>query len=95
MKKLKLDLNDLKVESFETAQIPTKVGTIQGHQDAIDTEPPNNPCGGGGGGTGVLTYCLETCTEVTVNDPTCVGVTCNDTCGWSCYGTCDYTCSMC
>lgn len=78
MKKLKLDIDDLKVESFETTKIPDKVGTIQGHQYVIDTDPPNNPCGGGGGGGTIFTSYITQCRTCYRHScvPTCGGDTC-------------------
>ena len=59
MKKLKLNLDELKVESFETNSFMNiRKGTVQGNeQPAADTTPyctmycsyPFNDCGGGGG----------------------------------------------
>lgn len=52
MKKLKLDLNDLKVESFETTHsILSHKGTIKGAAMLIDSFAAyEGDCGGGGGG---------------------------------------------
>ena len=81
MKKLKLSLEDLKVESFETiSKIHGKNGTVKGFDeyDSIivcpqhsDGCPSNEPT------------CDDTCNP-TCNDPTCLITcpnTCHDTCG--------------
>ncbi len=95
MKKLKLSLDDLEVESFETTpEITDTKGTVMGYgvngfEDTCPTECTCDTCvcpGTGGnscGGTCVST-CVSTC-------GTCGG-TCGNTCGNTCDGTCLATC---
>jgi hypothetical protein len=88
MKKLKLDLNDLKVESFETANGSVlNKGTIHGQLRPPCSDSGGNCDGGGNGGTGGgwSTY------DPTCNTPgTCVNIhSCAATCAHSCgVGTC-------
>ncbi len=92
MKKLKLNLEDLKVESFETNPMQSKMGTVLGNLKEGDTQPPEN-CNGGGGGT--LDIAVYTCNLLVCNTMhhiyTCGG---QNTCGETCLGTCpqDYSC---
>ncbi len=97
MNKLRLDLEDLSVESFATTpEAGTEGGTVFGQQCTCYTNCTcpgcptcdascNGTCGGTCGGT-----CDASC------NGTCAGATCdascNGTCDYSCYGTCDYTC---
>lgn len=85
MKKMKLDLDDLKVESFETtAESQDGEGTVYGYitQDLTQCgdctnflcEPTNNRT------------CGSTC------GPTC-GNTCGNTCPSTCNNTCGSTCT--
>ncbi len=82
MKKLNLNLEDLKVESFDTLPraLNDQEGTVQGYGT-----PPLISCG--------ETACDETCLSC---DPscngTCQGNTCEGTCGRSCGGTCGHSC---
>jgi hypothetical protein len=75
MKKLKLDLNDLKVESFETSVVNKQKGTIQGYKTWTDAN--HTLCGDG-----------STCYDDTcVHHATCGGATCGNTCyEYSCNG---------
>lgn len=65
MKKLKLELNDLKIESFETGKTEKEKGTIQGQADTYtEAYPtscfPESTCVGGScdvGGCHTLPYC--------------------------------------
>jgi hypothetical protein len=87
MNKLKLDLEDLSVESFATTPEPrAEGGTVFGQQCTCYTQCtcPGCPtcdasCNGTCGGT-----CDASC------NGTCGG-TCGATCYASCYGTCDPT----
>jgi hypothetical protein len=88
MRKLKLDLEDLSVESFATMpEAHREGGTVFGQQCTCYTQCtcPGCPtcdasCNGTCGGT-----CAGTC------DASCNG-TCGGTCDASCYGSCDYSC---
>lgn len=81
MKKVKLNLDDLRVESFATTPPASSGrGTVFGQA----TEPQT--CGAGA-------TCYQTCTEVGV---TCVNPCTGNTCGASCGGTCfEDTCDTC
>jgi hypothetical protein len=84
MKKLKLNLDDLKVESFQTLPSMNKKGTAHGHLppsiEEIDTcfGPSCRIC------PTDLT-CYNTC------EATCAN-TCPDTCANTCPATCGYSC---
>ncbi len=78
MKKLKLSLDDLEVESFETTpEIADTKGTVVGYGGgtAWGETCVASECGSCGG------TCFETC-----------GNTCGGTCGRSCGGSCVNTC---
>ncbi|MCG8454976.1 MAG: pinensin family lanthipeptide [Holophagales bacterium] len=81
MKKLKLDLDDLKVESFETTPETGEEakGTVYGYitQDLTICDGCNDPTN--------QNTCASTCGS------TC-GNTCGSTCGTTCASTCGNTC---
>jgi hypothetical protein len=91
MRKLKLDLDQLVVDSFRTEPAPRKPGTVFGEQCTCYTNCtcPGCPtcdasCNGTCGGT-----CAASC------NGTCAGTcdaSCNGTCDYSCGGTCDVYC---
>jgi hypothetical protein len=91
MNKLRLTLEDLRIDSFDTTSPAPRKGTVVAQQDCTcvtcatvcDNTCPNwETCG---------LSCYYTCQE-TCDDPSC-DVTCQDTCGPSCGGTCrQYTC---
>jgi hypothetical protein len=88
MAKLRLDMEDLAVQSFDTsAKLDTRRGTVQGHatfgQDTC-IGPTCRRCPPSDGGT-----CGATCVNTCVN--TCDDATCA-TCAASCAATCYYTC---
>jgi hypothetical protein len=79
MKKLRLELDALEVDSFETSQLGYGGGTVHGEQDKVSAGPVTQcggvqTCGGGGGGGGG---------QVTAGGATqCGGIqTCGDGCG--------------
>ena len=77
MAKLRLNLDQLTVDSFDTAQPAQKKGTVFGEQCTCYT---NCTCPG-------CPTCDASC------NGTCGGTcdaSCNGTCAGSCYGTCDY-----
>jgi hypothetical protein len=86
--KLKLNLDDLSVDSFDTAGAQKQKGTVFGEQCTCWTQCGQNTCPG-------CPTCDATC-NATCGGATCAGScygTCGgDTCGASCYGTCDYSC---
>jgi hypothetical protein len=78
MNKLKLRLDDLRVETFDTAAGEKEKGTVLGHQPC--TCPTACTCPG-------CPTCDETCPE------TCAGLSCPYSCDYSCQiGTCQATC---
>lgn len=82
MKKLNLNLEDLRVESFDTLPAPQgEKGTVQGYGT-----PPLVSCGE----TACDDTCFGTC-EQSCNG-TCEGDTCEGTCYNSCGGTCSASC---
>jgi hypothetical protein len=84
MKKMKLNLDTLAVDSFDTAVPLPKPGTVFGEQCTCYT---NCTCPG-------CPTCAHTC-AYTCDDATCPNCpTCGQSCGDSCYGTCagQYTC---
>ncbi len=93
-KKMKLRLEDLEVESFETA--PEGDPTPQGTVFAYISPGPGNTCDAGCtnstcGGTTCQATCVSTCNQTC--PPTCH--TCAGTCGPTCQtcgGACGVTC---
>jgi hypothetical protein len=83
MNKLKLRLDDLQVDTFQTTSVSKQKGTVLGEQQCTCyTACGQNTCPG-------CPTCDASC------NGTC-GASCNGTCGAtcdaSCYGSCDYTC---
>ena len=79
MNKLKLRLDDLRIDSFDTTAPQKAKGTVFGEQCTCYTQctcPGCPTCDASCNGT-----CDASC------NGTC-GATCNDTCAASCYGTC-------
>ena len=74
--KLKLNLEDLSVDSFDTTRSERPKGTVFGEQCTCYT---NCTCPG-------CPTCDATCPATCVN--TCDDVSCNGTCAASCEGTC-------
>ncbi|HEU0012348.1 MAG TPA: hypothetical protein VFQ45_01620 [Longimicrobium sp.] len=100
MKKMRLDLDTLSVESFDTVETPAERGTVHGH---IPPDTYARYCSDG-------TTCVDSCFECT-DYASCLG-TCNATecgtcatncgtcydasCGYTYCGTCDpYCCCTC
>ena len=98
MKKLKLRLDDLQVDSFQTTMVRKEKGTVFGEQCTCRTQCTcpgcptcdascNGTCGASCNGTcdaSCYGTCGDTCDCVS-ND------TCYDTCAGSC-GTCQFSC---
>lgn len=74
MKKLKLNLDELKVESFETVKNNTSIGGTV-HAQATETQGPVETC---------YDFCI---TQAQTCDHTC-WASCLTNCGDSCMGTC-------
>lgn len=81
--KLKLNLDMLSIETFDTSAEKEKEGTVFGEECTCVT---NCTCPG-------CPTCYNTCPE-TCGAAT-AAATCGNTCGQSCYGSCDYTCDGC
>jgi hypothetical protein len=98
MRKLKLDLDHLQVESFDATRNGTTLGTVAGN--VIDPEYQDDGstwCYGGGGVTGPTNQvCIGPtfCCNPTANTGCCPPVTVARTCPWSCEGTCYATCPV-
>jgi hypothetical protein len=50
MRKLKLDPEDLRVETFAAGEPAAKIGTVRGNYVIPGTDESHIDCGGGGGG---------------------------------------------
>lgn len=84
--KLRLELEQLAVESFDTASPAAQRGTVLGEQQC--TCPTNCSCPG-------CYTCDNTCPNTcayTCDDASCAN-TCDGTCNWTCYET-DCDCSV-
>jgi hypothetical protein len=82
MKKLRLRLDDLRIDSFQTTQAEQPEGTVFGEQCTCHTQCTCPGC------PTCYASCNGTC------DASCNG-SCNcsgDTCNASCFGTCEETC---
>jgi hypothetical protein len=79
MNKLKLRLDDLRVDTFQTTPVQKEKGTVFGEQCTCYT---NCTCPG-------CPTCAASCNGTC--DASCNG-TCGASCGASCYGSCDWTC---
>jgi hypothetical protein len=95
MKKLKLDLDDLRVDSFSATPVRPRAGTVAARE--LDTDvcyTMDELCffdDGYGTGQNTVGTCIGPtyCCPVTWKQ-TCLS--CEGTCGASCGGTCVYTC---
>lgn len=84
MGKLKLDLNELQVETFDTSPEENEArGTVQGHYVSGEPEFCTD-----------FTICIEICPLPTRGTCASCGNTCGGTCGHSCGGTCA-SCNTC
>jgi hypothetical protein len=89
--KLKLNLDQLSVDTFETTTVEKKKGTVFGEQCTCWTRCGQNTCPG-------CPTCDASCNGTCVNSCahtcayTCDDASCAGTCGASCNGTCDYSC---
>jgi hypothetical protein len=91
MEKLKLQLDNLSVESFDTTCEAKGHGTVRGEQ-ATNTCPGCPTC---------AATCAYTCDDATCPqcptcaascNGTCAGATCFDSCGRTCWDTCGIGC---
>ena len=89
MNKLKLVLDDLSVESFDTTTVKKERGTVMGEQCTCPTVCTCPGC------PSCDPTCAYTCDDQTCpNCPTCAD-SCNGTCpgqGWTCNESCGGTC---
>ncbi len=83
--KLKLNLDDLSVDTFDTTSVRKEKGTVFGEQCTCYTE-----CTCPGCPTCDAT-CENTC-AYTCDDASCAG-TCGDTCDYTCGDTCGPSCA--
>jgi hypothetical protein len=84
--KLKLNLEDLAVDTFDTTRSGTSRGTVFGEQCTCWTACGQNSCPG-------CPTCDASCNGTC--DASCNGTcaaSCNGTCGDSCWDTCGFTC---
>jgi hypothetical protein len=79
MRKLKLQLDDLQIDSFDTTTPPKAKGTVFGEQCTCYTQCTCPGC----------PTCYDSCNGTC--GASCNG-TCGATCDASCYGSCDWTC---
>jgi len=83
MKKMKLSLDALQVESFDTASFEKRTGTVHG---AAQTEW--NTCIGYGdtcnGGETCLDSCAGTCRHCVTQYESCLELSCIDSCVYTC-----------
>lgn len=84
MSKLRLELHDLRVDTFSTSKEPGgEAGTVRAHGAGPSYDEPCEP---------IPPDYTETCPPYTSD--TC-DASCNGTCYGSCYGSCQNTCSTC
>lgn len=75
MKKLKLDLEHVEVESFETERLPDGQGTVRGYVSIV------NPCSGQCNTVDDPTCDVDgACTNTAVGNYTCVATLCEELC---------------
>jgi hypothetical protein len=89
--KLKLHLDELAVESFDTSGVDKEEGTVMAEQCSCNGTCPVTAC------ATCPNTCAYTCDDATCPacptcaascNGTCAGATCYDTCGASCWDTC-------
>jgi hypothetical protein len=91
MKKLRLQLEDLQIDSFQTTSPEKPKGTVFGEQCTCYTQctcPGCPTCDASCNGT-CDASCNGSCDGCS-GDPSCFG-SCDETCEWSCGTTCGYT----
>lgn len=85
MRKLKLELDDIQVESFETNRLEAERGTVRGHVSIA------NPCTGQCDTVNDATCDPEAgCTNTAAGDYTCIATNCADQCSTGVWCSCDY-----
>lgn len=92
MRKFKLELDALNVESFAPAEGEEGAGTVHAHGRPPPADPPTNPC------VATETCGIDTCQASCAGScfgscyGTCAGATCDATCFATCAYTCDFGC---
>ena len=81
MNKLRLKLDDLRVDTFQTTPVQKEKGTVFGEQCTCYTQCTCPGC------PTCYASCNGTC------DASCNGSCGGATCDASCYGSCDYSCA--
>jgi hypothetical protein len=101
MKKLKLDIDDLAVESFSVDKAGARLGTVQGQDFTLQcggtnvcTASCNGTCYGSCGGNGCRTIEYVSCDHTCATQDILCGGSGNTTCNQPCGQTCDYTCDV-
>lgn len=103
MRKLRLDMDELRVESFDTtAAGGARRGTVRGNADGVASAEPDT-CQSQDAQCSDDSNCAQSCPWTCAGDPvscggSCEGSchTCPDTCGRTCGETCDYvSCDTC
>lgn len=96
MRKLRLDLDRLEVESFELTPAAKGPKTVFGRMDVQQAPPSDYDCAGGGGVTASDPACIGPtyCCNPTANTGCCPAPTWQASCAWSCNGTCGNTCPV-
>ena len=79
MKKLALELDDLRIESFATLEVEEVRGTVAGQNEPAYTESCDGSC------VNTCVSCVNTCLNTCPNS-------CWQTCN-TCYATCDAWCT--
>ncbi|WP_420127810.1 hypothetical protein [Longimicrobium sp.] len=91
--KLKLKLDDLTVDTFQTTSPPKAKGTVFGEQCTCYTQctcPGCPTCDASCNGT-----CHASCNGTCVSCAASCNGTCGDSCGYSCDATCGASCESC
>lgn len=95
MKKLRLAVDDLRVDSFVTAESGDGRGTVHAHVSCRCTNAEGGTCGGTDSCNGGAT-CDTDCSGVTyVDSCPCEPDTYNPSCDWTCVETCHTQCVGC
>ncbi|HEV7589898.1 MAG TPA: hypothetical protein VGO40_17415 [Longimicrobium sp.] len=90
MKKLRLDVEVLLVESFDLGPGAARLGTVAARSEIFVPDDGSMDCGGGGSAYTVGTCIGPTFCCAATWKPTCNS--CEGSCGYSCGGTCVFTC---
>lgn len=85
MKKMKLNLSELQVESFETSALNKRRGTVAGNFTGDESEP----CGPCEGTNDATCYQQFSCGATNCGENTCEGNSCDGTCDAFCSKDCN------